>query len=169
VTLASSESATALVAVDTGDTWVLTVPVSKVNVSFPRGNLARYEQSAGGATESPRYFQLRDAARGLVISGWLESEASWEGWKKFFAGEFAGLLKSQYPPSKAPDQLEVGPWQGFSYEVDLTSERSAHLRVERRESGTWLDLHISVTGDGPVEELHARAIAFLKTIEMKRK
>lgn len=166
---AASPGDTALIVVTEGDTLVLTVPVSKVHLSIPRGNLTRYEEPGSGATASPRYFQFRDDAKGLVISGWFESESSWQSWKKFLAGEFAGLIKSEYPPSKDPESVTAGPWHGFSYDVDLKSAKSANLRVELFKAGTWIDLHISVTSVGSITDARSQAMAFLKKVEVKKK
>src|SRR5450631_2411682 len=167
--LASDTADASLVVTVEGDSIVLTVPVSQVKVVIPRGNLTRDEEPGSGATTSPRYFKFSDADKGVVISGWFESEASWQGWKKFMAGEFTGLLKSEYPPSKAPDSLTAGPWNGFSYDVDLKSGKSAHLRAETFKTGTWVDLHISVTIDGPIADARTQALALLKSVDVKKK
>ena len=167
--VASEADNAALIVTTDGDAIVMTVPVSKVKVMFPRGSLTRDEEPGSGATASPRYFKFSDRVRGVAISGWFESEASWEGWKKFMAGEFASLLKSGYPPAAVPDSLAAGPWHGFSYDVDLKGPKSAHLRAETFKAGTWVDIHISVTGDGPISDARALAMALLKSIDVKRK
>jgi hypothetical protein len=166
---AASAADTALIIVSEGDTLVITVPVSKVELSIPRGSLTRYEEPGRGATASPRYFQFRDDANSLVVSGWFESESSWQSWKKFLAGEFADLIKGEYPPSKDPESVTADPWHGFSYDVDLKSAKSANLRVELFKAGTWIDLHISVTGVGSIADARSQAMAFLKTVEVKKK
>ena len=167
--LASDGAVAPLVVTTEGDSIVLTVPVSKVKVVVPRGNLTRDEGPGSGATTSPRYFKFSDADKGVVISGWFESEASWPGWKKFLAGEFSGLLKSEYPPSSVPDSFTTGPWNGFSYDVDLKSGKSAHLRAEAIKAGTWVDLHISVTINGPTTDARTQALALLNSVKVKKK
>src|SRR6185369_6675418 len=55
------------------DRYELTVPVSSLVVTIPKGRLALQNQAIGGATDSPRYFKFEDRDRGIIISGWFES------------------------------------------------------------------------------------------------
>lgn len=167
--VASDDVNPSLVVTTEGDSIAITVPVSRIKVLIPSGNLTRDEKPGTGATSSARYFKFADSGKGLVISGWMESESSWQGWKKFFAGEFAALLKSGYPPTQAPDALKAEPWNGFTYDVDLKPGLSANLRAEGFKDGTWVDLHISVSNSGPIADARAEALALLKTIEIVRK
>ena len=122
-----------------------------------------------GATASPRYFQLRDAGKGLVVSGWFESESSWQGFGKFVVGELQALKKAGQLPTKAPEVVAAGSWQAFSYEVGLPGGASANVRAELIRAGTWIDLHISVSGSGPPGELREQAVQFLKGIMVTEK
>lgn len=74
-TLAGSDDGRlAINEVDNG--FELTVPLSRLILSMPKGGLAIGTNKRGGATESARYFYLTNAAEGVVVSGWFEHNLS---------------------------------------------------------------------------------------------
>ena len=158
-----------LVVTATDDSFELSVPMSKLTLVFPRGDLARVDQSGTGATASPRYFQFFDRKHGLVVSGWFESASSWAGFQRFWQGEFGAMKKIGVPIRQAPEVVETDPWQAVAYDVDLSKGTSANVRAELVRAGTWVDVHISVSSDGPPVDAREQAIHFLKSVLIKER
>src|SRR5260221_9138721 len=53
--------------------YELSVPVSKLVLTLPKGGLAREKIALGGSTANPRYFNFKDEERSTILSGWFES------------------------------------------------------------------------------------------------
>lgn len=156
-----------------GDTIELTVPASQISLRIPRGELAPVEESKTGAQASPRYFHLADAGRGLAVSGWFEPANAFKGLEAFWAGEFSAMRRSGLIPTAPPTAVVVGPWAGAAYEIPVPSSVgkgvNTHIRAELIKSGTWVDLHISITTQSPVADARTEALEFLKSIVVHEK
>jgi hypothetical protein len=158
-----------LVVTTLDDTIELSVPVSRLILSFSRGGLATVSEPRTGAAESARYFHFDDQKRGLIVSGWFEPASSYGGFEKFWAGELLAMKKNGVPIREVPEVVEAGPWQAVAYNVDLPNGVSANVRAEMISAGTWVDVHISVTSKGPPREARERAVQFLRSIVAKEK
>lgn len=66
-----------LVLMDKGATYELTVPVSRLAMTIPKGGFRPSKPDAGST--SPRYFYLQDPDSALIISGWFEPEQAFSG------------------------------------------------------------------------------------------
>jgi len=154
-----------------GDTIELTVPASALKLTLPKGGLA--EINPTGSQSNPRYFNFADMDRGWVISGWIEPSSAFKGLEKFWQGEFAAMKKSGFVPKEPPVPVAVGDWRALAYEFALPASAgtaiNSHLRAELIKDGTWIDLHISVTGDMPVAQARSEALALLKSIVVTKK
>jgi hypothetical protein len=151
------------------DSIELSVPVSKVTLTFPRGGLATVNEPRSGATASPRYFHFYDEKRGLVVSGWFEPASSFVGFEKFWTRELLAMKKNGVPIKEAPEVVHAGAWQAVAYDVGLPNGVSANVRAELISAGTWVDLHISVTSPGSAREAREQAVEFLKSIVARGK
>jgi hypothetical protein len=151
------------------DSVELSVPVSRLTLTFPRGDLAAVNEPGAGAAASSRYFHFNDEKRGLVVSGWFEPASSYIGFEKFWMGELVAMKKNGIPIRDAPDVVKAGPWQAVGYNVGLPNGVSAHVRAELISAGTWVDVHISVTGKGSAREAREEAVQFLRSIVAKEK
>ena len=151
-----------------GDAIELTVPVSDISLTIPKGNLAPVEESSSGAQTSPRYFHLTDAGRGLSVSGWFEPANSFKGFEAFWKGEFSAMKQSGLIPTAAPTAVAVGDWAGAAYDISAPGGGSeyvnTHIRAELIKAGTWVDLHVSITAQKPVADARSEALEFLKGI-----
>jgi len=85
---------------ETKSAYRLSVPVSQLSLTLPRGNWSRRDKSAlGGGTTNPRYFYFEDAKEeSLILSGWFEPDRLFSGsaskqWQK----DAAGLKKTSLP------------------------------------------------------------------------
>jgi hypothetical protein len=158
-----------LVVTSLEDSIELSVPVSRLTVTFPRGGLATVNEPGTGATASGRYFKFYDQKRGLVVSGWFEPASSYGGFEKFWTGELLAMKKNGIPIRETPEVLDAGPWQAVAYNVDLPNGVSANVRAELISAGTWVDVHISVTSKGPPREAREQAVQFLRSMVAKEK
>ena len=154
-----------------GDTIELGVPASALSLAFPKGGLA--EINPTGNQSNPRYFNFADLGRGWVISGWIEPASAFQGTEKFWVSEFTAMKNSGLMPKEPPVPVEAGDWMALAYELSLPENAgkvvNSHIRAELVEHGTWVDLHISVTGDMPLEQARSEALALLKGIVVTKK
>lgn len=154
-----------------GDTIEVGVPASALSLTFPKGGLAEIDPT--GNQSNPRYFNFADLDRGWVISGWIEPASAFQGTEKFWVGEFTAMKNSGLMPKEPPVPVEAGDWMALAYELSLPENAgkvaNSHLRAELVAHGTWVDLHISVTGDMPVAQARSEALALLKSIVVTKK
>lgn len=142
----------------------LSVPASRLALTFPRGGLVAVNEPRTGAAASSRYFHLNDEKRGLVVSGWFEPASSYDGFEKFWTGELLAMKKNGIPLREAPDVVKAGAWQAAAYDVELPKGVSANVRAELISAGTWIDVHISVTSRGSPSEAREQAVQFLRSM-----
>ncbi len=152
----------------TGTHYVLTVPVSRLVMQFPKGALVLAQPDAGGATRSPRYFYFQDREASLIASGWFESEQGFVGIQKFWDDEVASWNKRLPAPQNVAFSKKTG-WETIAYEVPVPTITNTNLRAHRVQAGTWIDLHLSLTNRQPVREARARLDAFLDNVIVSEK
>jgi hypothetical protein len=126
------------------------VPVSRLVLTIPKNQLVR----SNGGSNNPRYFYLNDRARALIVSGWFEPERAFKGMNAFWNDEQRGLTQRGISIDDVV-QERVGNWQAVFYSIRLPRGRSSNVRAEWVQSGTWIDLHLSVTADQPEADLRA--------------
>ena len=155
----------ALTVTESADTYRLSVPVSRLEMTIPKGGFSLARVPAGGATASPRYFQLDDG-HGVIVSGWFESAAGYKGIDAFWKGESSALGRGRFAPKNAK-LTTVGKWETVFYDVDVPDITNTHVRAEWAEQGTWIDLHISVTTTEPKDAAREMALRVLNSIQVK--
>jgi hypothetical protein len=170
---AADADRTRLVTTTTENTIELTVPVSALTLTFPKGDLGPVDDPKTGALASPRYFHFADARRGLNVSGWVESAASFGGADNFWSREFSAMKQSGLIPKEPPTSVQVGGWSGAAYDLDVSKAIgkgvNTHIRAELIQAGTWVDLHISVSAVTSLADARGQALEFLKSIVVKEK
>jgi hypothetical protein len=143
---------------ETDDSFRLSVPVSRLVMTIPRGDLKVVHESGSGGTAGPRYFHLEDASHGIIIiSGWFEPADSYGGIKKFWKGETDSWKKNHLPDPKDTSIVKIDKWDAGS---------NTHIRAEWVDLGTWIDVHISVTTPEPIGVARAKAMSVLKNIRI---
>jgi hypothetical protein len=129
--------------------YELALPVSRLVVMIPQGQLV--PSTSGQGPASPRYFSLEDRSAGLVVSGWFEPEQAFKGLDAFWAGEQRGLTQNGIRIENAVRE-KSGNWQTVLYDIVLPGGRSSNMRAEWVQSGTWIDVHLSLTTRRPEAE-----------------
>jgi hypothetical protein len=127
--------------------FFLTVPRSRVVLSFPKGDLALASVKAERGTASPRYFYLQDRKTGLNVSGWFEPAEKFEGLTKLWARDKARLVKAGVPIPQDESFVKVGEWEVVFYTITAGDVRLRakflNCRADCVRNGTWIDLHLS--------------------------
>ncbi len=145
--------------------FTFTLPPSQVIVKMSDASL-RPEEAGGGLN----YFKLVRRDPLLILSGWLEPAEQYKGLKDFWTSE---SRSPAYAGKLAPVRLEMmrhGPWEVVAYDVAVPGGgTSAHLRAERVQAGTWIDLHLSTTSAGPPETLRGELLAALDGVAVVEK
>jgi hypothetical protein len=142
----------------------LSMPVSRLALTIPKGGFKRATSKAGSAASSPRYFYFTDEARRLQLSGWFESAQGFSGVKKFWEGETAQWRRSNLPEPRNVSFTKIGGWEAILYDVPDAAGPSSHVRAHWVQGDTWIDLHLS-TMSGSREGL----VALLETLGVSEK
>jgi hypothetical protein len=164
----ASKAASLEIAEDT-DSYVLTVPVSRLVMSLRKGGLSRVQKSGKGSTGSPRYFFFEDKALHLIISGWFESDPGFSDIKKFWAEETDAQKRQNLPEPQDVSFEKLGSWSAIVYDVAVPGMASSHIRAEWQQAGTWIDLHMSLTSALSQAERRTKLRDELKAIRVSEK
>ena len=156
-----------LVITEKGDSYVVTVPVSRLAMTIPKGKFVPSKPDAG--SKSPRYFYLQDKGSALIISGWFEPEQSFVGLQKFWAGEIGAIKRNGSPEPQNVSFEDLGSWKAIVYDIQVPGGHSSHIRAEQTQSGTWIDVHISFTANLPEVEIRSKLRDVLKAIQVAEK
>jgi len=93
-------------------------------------------------------------------------------------GSLSGFWQAEshspaYASALAPTRVEMlrnGPWEVVAYDVPVPGGgTSAHLRAERVQAGTWIDLHLSTTSARSPAVLRAELLAALRQVQVVEK
>lgn len=125
--------------------YKLTVPVSRLAMTIADAKLEQ-QPASGGAMSSPRYFSFADPARGLILSGWFEPAHLFKGISRFWADETQAWQKQGLPEPQNIELFSQDGWQIVCYDMTLPDVTNTHLRAHWVQAGTWIDVHISLTG-----------------------
>jgi hypothetical protein len=157
---------------DTGSAYRLSVPVSQVTLTLPRGNWSRRDKSAlGGGTANPRYFYFEDGKEeSLILSGWFEPDRLFSGsaakqWEK----DAAGLKKASLPKPVNVSFEKIGGWDTVLYDQMFSGVVSSHIRAHWVQAGTWIDIHLSTTTYSSSAENRKKLRAVLRGISVSAK
>jgi hypothetical protein len=146
--------------------YKLSVPVSRLVMTLPRATLSQVTETAGGATQSPRYFHFSDSTRGLALSGWFEGGNSFPGFDSFWKQQTDAWHAQGLPEPQNVARASIGGWDLVTYDIALPAVNDAHIRAEWVQDGTWIDLHISAAGKEPIESLRNTVMNALKDIKV---
>lgn len=133
---------------ETAGSYRLSVPVSQLTMTLPRGAWFRKDMSAlGGGTANPRYFYFVDEKEeSLILSGWFEPARLYGGsavkqWEK----DAAALKKTPVPEPVNVAYEKIGNWDVVFYDHLMGKTVSSHMRAHWVQAGTWIELHLSTT------------------------
>ena len=157
---------------ETKSAYRLSVPLSQLALTLPRGNWSRKDKSAlGGGTANPRYFYFEDAKEeSLILSGWFEPDRLFSGsatkqWEK----DAAGLKKASLPQPMNVSFEKIAGWDTVLYDQIFSGIVSSHMRAHWVQAGTWIDIHISTTTSDSSIENRKKLRSLLRGISVVEK
>jgi hypothetical protein len=156
---------------ETARAYELTVPVSRLIMTIPKGEFTHTEQDQGGAAGSPRYFAFRHKTLNLTVDGWFEPAENFPGLKKLWEEKLNVFKRTGRRPPEEVAFTKVGRWKAITYVIPdpaiplITSEISAHWL----QAGTWIELHLSFTADSVGKDPRTKLVELLKAIQVKEK
>jgi hypothetical protein len=164
---AGGEARDALVVVESGQVYRLSVPVSRLELSLPKGGLVPVPPDGrDGARASPRYFHFNDATHGINLSGWFEPAQSYHGLDALWKGDTGAWKQQGQPQPRNVSVVKRGDWEAVLYDLDLGEVSNTHVRAEWVQFGTWIDVHISVTTREPIADARKTALAVLESLSI---
>jgi len=153
-----------LVIAETDETFRLSVPVSRLVLTFPRGGFGA--DLIDEETDGPRYFSFNDRSRGAMMTGWFEPANSYRGIEALWKAEVAAWKKAGLPAPVNVEFTRAGQWEAVVYDLEMPQGSNTHIRAQWVEAGTWIDLHISVTTSAPVEGARKTAREILDSVHI---
>jgi hypothetical protein len=153
---------------DAGNSFELSVPVSRLVLSVPKGGLA-IGNNKRGATDSARYFYLADREGGVTLSGWFEPARRYTDLEGSWRAEMEHMKKRGFPPPEDVEHSELGPWRSILYNYSPPNGSSAHVRATYIGAGTWIDLHASVISVRPSSETRKQVVALVRSMQVREK
>lgn len=147
--------------------FTFTLPQSQVAVKLSEPALR--SDPVDGAR--PGYFKLSRAEPLLILSGWLEPAQQYKGLEAFWAAELTSpALAGAMAPTRV-EKLREGAWEVIAYDVSVPGLVQSHLRAERVEANTWIDLHLSTGGADPGKSAKSRAelLKVLRQVQVVKK
>jgi hypothetical protein len=147
----------------------LTVPVSALSLTLSGAHLVRVTDAPGQAGNGPRYFHFEDKSQGLVVSGWFEPENGFPGIQQFWKDETGAWKQRGLPEPLNVAFKKIEKWDAIAYDIELPGVNNTHLRAHWLQSGTWIDLHFSLTSKLSSAEGRMKLEAMLKNVQVRKK
>ena len=148
--------------------YELTVPVSRLVATIPRGDLVPVKNSSA-AEESPQYFILEDDTLHLIISGWFVAEQGFPGFREYWEDRTNQWRDNGRPTPQAVSFARISGWDAILYDLATPFAANSHISAHWVQAGTWIDLHLSITSDRTTTENRAKLKSVLKTIQVRQK
>ena len=153
-----------IVIAETEDSFQLSVPVSRLVMTFPRGGFT--VDLIDEQTDGPRYFSFSDRSRGAILTGWIEPANAYMGIENLWKAEVAAWKKNGLPDPVNVHFDSSGRWEIVNYDIEMPEGSNTHIRAQWVELGSWIDLHISITSPGPVESARKAAQDILQSVQI---
>jgi hypothetical protein len=140
--------------------YELWVPASRLYLTVPRARLAPATNPFGGGGANPRYFYFTD--RAFNVSGWFEPSEKFSDIRQMWERDTRAWKEKGLPAAMDVSFKKVGGWDVVVYDQPVPGGTNSHIRAHWVQSGTWIDVHLSLTSTAPSEKLRAALEAFLQ-------
>lgn len=152
------------------DGYTLSVPVSRLTMTLPKGNWSRKQKAMGGGTSNPRYFYFEDGKEAsLILSGWFEPDRLFEGVPAHWQKDTKAWKERGLPQPVNVSFEKVGGWDTVLYDHNYGKIVNSHLRAHWVQSGTWIDVHLSTTTNGTSADNRKKLKSLLRGISISEK
>lgn len=149
--------------------YTLAVPVSNLTLIIPDSGLTVEPVNIGGSTSNPRYFNLFNKGRGLVISGWFESSSRFRSAKTTWETDTAEWKKKGQPEPVDVNFEHIEGWETVLYDLPINGFTNSHLRAHHVQDGTWIDTHLSITNKESSADNRKTLNGILKSLDVRSK
>jgi len=150
--------------------YMLSVPASRLTMTLPKGNWSRKQKDIGGGTSNPRYFYFEDGKEeSLILSGWFEPDGRFEGVPAYWEKGKKAFKERGLPEPVNVSFEKLGGWDTVMYDQNFGKIVSTHMRAHWVQSGTWIDLHLSTTTNGPSADNRKKLRSLLRGISISEK
>lgn len=151
------------------ENYLLSVPVSNIELLIPKGNLAENTENIGGSTSNLRYFKFFDNTKNLIISGWFEPAEKFDGIDAFWKREKEAIEKKAFFNPENISITKNNNWDVVSYDINIQGYTQFNIKAELIQAGTWLDIHISTIGRNLTETQRSEVFELLKSLIVREK
>jgi hypothetical protein len=155
---------------EAGDSYSLSVPLSRITMTLPKGNWSLKDKNIGGGTSNPRYFYFEDNKEAsLILSGWFEPARLFKGVPKHWEEDTQAWKKRGLPEPVNVSFEKLGGWDAVLYDHHFGNTVNSHLRAHWVQSGTWIDIHLSTTTNRSSAENRKKLRSLLRGISIAEK
>ena len=151
------------------NSYELSVPISRLLMTIPKGSLLPKQNTVGGSTDSPRYFYFEDKRRALIASGWFESSREYSTFNQNWNDEKNSWRSRNFPVPINEKFFKLGGWEAVAYDMPLPTGGNSHIRAHWVQAGTWIDLHLSLTSETSSSGSREKLLELLKSIQVKQR
>lgn len=153
---------------ETNGRYIFSVPVSQLLMTMPKRGWSLKNNDIGGSTSNPRYFYFENGAEHAILSGWFEPDRLFTSVKQLWEEESGKRQKGSLPAAANVTYEQLGGWDTVMYDYVMGELTSSHIRGHWVQSGTWIDLHISIT-DKSATENRKKLKTLLKEVKVADK
>jgi hypothetical protein len=151
------------------DHFFLTVPMSRLILSIPKGNLLYRKTPSTSKAAHPRYFYFEDPALNMIISGWFEPEKNFAGVKKVWEEDTLAWKKNRLPDPVNVSFMKIGNWDTVLYDIESPEYVNSHIRAHWLQADTWIDIHVSITTNKSNQNAKLKPDALLRSFSVTEK
>lgn len=148
--------------------YALHVPVSSVQVVIPKNGFVQKDPRQVGGSDSQRYFWFQDDDHGIIISGWFESEKVFPGVRQFWEKEIKYYVEKELPAPVDVTFEKIGNWDAIIYDIRNPDYTNSHIRAHWLQTGTWIDIHLSISTKAPTAEARLILKDLLSTVRVEK-
>jgi hypothetical protein len=148
--------------------YVLHDPVSSVQVVIPGNGFVQKDPRQVGGSDSPHYFFFADEARRIIISGWFAPEKAYPGIREFWEKETKSYAERGLPAPVDVTFEKIGNWDAIIYDIRNPQYTNSHVRAHWLQTGTWIDIHLSIAIKAPTGEARSTLKDLLTKVRVEK-
>jgi hypothetical protein len=148
--------------------YALHVPVFSVQVVIPKNGFVQKDPRQVGGSDSPRYFWFQDDDRGIIISGWFESDTVFPGIREFWEKDTKHWVEKGLPAPVDIAFEKIGYWDAIIYDIQNPELTNSHIRAHWLQTGTWIDIHLSISTKAPTAEARSTLKDLLSAVRVEK-
>ncbi|MDR2982843.1 MAG: hypothetical protein LBV12_11425 [Puniceicoccales bacterium] len=146
---------------------------SKVAILLPSADISQKDDNIGGGTSRPGYFYCTEPKAGIIVSGWIEPVERFRHSSVKAMWEEEVSRKTRAMANMAPKDVafqKVNEWEVILYDQAMPVDKlsNSHIRANLMKDGSWIDLHLSLTGQGSSAEMRKKLLDYLRDVKIQK-